>query len=160
MSGIRHTSPKTHLKSLVVRLGDTKLQKEKSFMLKNLDLLASLIAEKIKSLAQFARTCRLIERIWFDTQQKSYFRSSLLRRGSLRVWEGEGGTMGRGKWRLEVSLLSFPFPSFPARWRFSLSPVLPPRNLYQRSTKEASAILTCTLITAMRNDLQFCFVDI
>ena len=46
VSGIRHTSPKTHLKSLVVKLGDTKLQKEKSFMLKNLDLLASFIAEK------------------------------------------------------------------------------------------------------------------
>ena len=40
----------------------------------------------------------------------------------------------------EVSLLSFHFPSFPARCRFSLSPVLPPRNLYgQSSTKEASA---------------------
>ena len=37
-----------HLKSLVIKLGDTKLQKEKSFMLKNLDLLASLIAEKNK----------------------------------------------------------------------------------------------------------------
>ena len=37
---------KRNLKSLVVKLGDTKLQKEKSFMLKNLDLLASLIAEK------------------------------------------------------------------------------------------------------------------
>ena len=59
VSGIRHTSPKTHLKSLVVKLGDAKLQKEKSFMLKNLDLLASLIAEKNKSVAQFARTCRL-----------------------------------------------------------------------------------------------------
>ena len=36
-------------------------------------------------------------------------------------------------------LLSFPFPSFPARCRFSLSPGLPPRHLYgQSSTKEAS----------------------
>ena len=29
LSGITHTSPKMHLKSLVVLLGDTKLQKEK-----------------------------------------------------------------------------------------------------------------------------------
>ena len=46
VSGITHTSPKTQLKSLVVLLGDTKLQKEKSFMLRNLDLLASLIVKK------------------------------------------------------------------------------------------------------------------
>ena len=62
VSGLKHTSPKTHLKSLVVLLGDTKLQKKKSFMLKNLDFLASLIEKKIKSDAQFARTCCLIER--------------------------------------------------------------------------------------------------
>ena len=30
VSGIRHTSPKTYLKSLVVKLGDRKLQKEMS----------------------------------------------------------------------------------------------------------------------------------
>jgi len=45
------------------------------------------------------------------------------------------GVMGRGK-----GLLSFPFPAFPARCRFSLSPGLLPRSLYsQSSMKEASA---------------------
>ena len=41
VSGIRHTSSKAHFNYLVVKLGDTKeMQKEKSFMLKNLDFLA------------------------------------------------------------------------------------------------------------------------
>ena len=46
VSGITHTSPKTHLKSLLVLPGDTQLLTENSYMLKNLDLLASLIAKK------------------------------------------------------------------------------------------------------------------
>ena len=48
MSGIRHTPPKTHLNSLVVLLGDTKLLTENSYMLKNLDLLASLIKSRLR----------------------------------------------------------------------------------------------------------------
>ena len=46
VSGITQTSPKTHLNSLLVLLGDTKLLTENSYMLKNLDLLASFIAKK------------------------------------------------------------------------------------------------------------------
>ena len=55
--------------SLVVLLGDTRLLTENSYMLKNLDLLASLIEKKIiKSVAHLARTDRLIERISFDAR--------------------------------------------------------------------------------------------
>ena len=62
VSGITHTSPKTHLNSLLVLLGDTRLLTENSYMPKNLDLLASFIAKKkIKSVAHFARTGRSIE---------------------------------------------------------------------------------------------------
>ena len=46
VSGITHTSTKTHLNSLLVLLGDAQLLTENSYILKNLDLLASLIAKK------------------------------------------------------------------------------------------------------------------
>ena len=64
VSGITHTSPKTHLNSLLVLPGDTQLLTENSYLLKNLDLFSFTHSEKkIKSVAHFARTGRSIERM-------------------------------------------------------------------------------------------------
>ena len=72
---------------------------------------------------------------------------------------GRAGNDGKREWA-RASLLSFPFPAFPARCRFFLSPGLRPRNLYgQSSTKEAfllrtpihSAAVTDSSISLMRH---------
>ena len=62
--------------------------------------------------------------------------------GNFWIMEGARGTMGRGKGReQEASLLSFSFPAFTARCRFSLSPGPRPAATTARKkwTKEASA---------------------